>query len=787
LLPTFYIFDTFYVGLTILISIIGCMLVVHFSKLLKTKKNSFLVRIQYALILATCFWFKNLLIALTINLSFSTSNLIIYAISSYIFVFIGAYFAIQVASIVFSKPTQFVKTSHLVAICILCADTIGFLFLFNEFLEFKIILYIMTILLVISTAMPLIRFLNQMTNEEENSLFSGWRLFGCIASGFSLAGIPYIVLVSILNLSSLENEFSNSYFFLVPFIFMINSSLLMWLVPNLFGESVLIKNKQSHFSLFNQNPDAVFSVTTDGIITDVNREATRLTGYKTKELVGLHFNMLSPVNHDPINQLFEQALTGTSKTFETHITNKKGKQLEVKITVARIILEEKVVGLYGIVKDITEQKKAEKKIRFLAYHDDLTKLPNRRLFEEKINYAVFHEEEFSLLYIDFDRFKRINDTFGHYFGDEILKCLGDKLTSSLPEDCFISRLAGDEFAILAPNTYQKERVATTIIEEFRNPIKIHGYEFTLTASIGIAQYPKNARNSNELLKRADTAMYVAKEYGANNYQVFHEGMMELSVDRIKLENDLRKAIENEELTVHFQPKYHAMSNKVIGAEALARWKHPLHGYVPPIDFIALAEETNLIVSLERLMIKKTLSYINDWKKKKLEVPRTSINISIVHFYQEDLVPFIEENLRKNNLIGDEIEIEITESIIAKGELHINEKLQKLRKLGIEISVDDFGTGYSSLSYLVNFSIDRLKIDKSFVQNFDNNKEVIAAIIAMSKNLNIKTIAEGVETKEQLESLIALDCLEVQGYIYSRPLEIQTYEEFLLKNNELTVY
>lgn len=774
--PSFYVFNIFSVALTVLIAIITCFFAVHFSRQIKQGENSIVKKGSYSFILAFCFWLKNIVIVLTVNLPFQMVDLIIYATLSFIFTFIGSFFTLQIAQNMFLKPLHFIRISIVIAISILCADSLGFLYLFAEFIEFKAILFIMANVLILGTAFSLIRFLTQMTNEEGYNMFSGWQLFGCVTVGFSLAGIPYVVLVSLFTFDSIMPASSEQLLFLVPFIFLLNANLVLGLVPDLIGQKLAVKNVQSYLSLFHHNPDTVFSVSSEGIITDVNKEVTRLLGYKSQQLIGLHINHFLRDENQLVNM--NEALTGASKLVETKLTNKKGETLDVKITIVRIVIDGKITGLYGIVKDITEQKRAEKKNHFLAYHDELTQLPNRRYFEQTIAQLIVESQTFSLLYIDFDRFKRINDTFGHLFGDRILEKIGEKLTAVLQEDCVVARLAGDEFAVMVPSHFDSKEIAENILVEFNLPIKIDGSEFTLTASIGISEFPKDAKTSEEMLKYADIAMYAVKEYGSNHYKSFDKSMIQQTKNKMYLENDLRKAIEQESLTVYFQPKYNLRTKEVIGSEALVRWDHPKHGFLSPLEFISLAEETNLIVGLERVVMKKVFQSLQAWKTSGLKPPRTSINVSFIHFYQEDFVPYLIDKLATFGLKGSDIEVEITERMIVKGQADVNKKLKALREVGVEISVDDFGTGYSSLSYLVNLSVDRLKIDKSFISNFNDNKEIISTIISMSKNLNLSVIAEGVETEEQIRLLEDLQCVEVQGFYYSRPIAGEDFQLLL---------
>jgi len=379
-------------------------------------------------------------------------------------------------------------------------------------------------------------------------------------------------------------------------------------------------------------------------------------------------------------------------------------------------------------------------------------LPNKRKLEGEIQSLIKMNTSFALMYIDFDRFKRINDTFGHFFGDKVINHIAKRLASCIEKDFKIARMGGDEFSILIPTKYNISEVAERIIKSFRKPLMIDGYEFLLTASIGISRFPQDSNNLVDLMKDADIAMYEAKKSGTDTFKIYNREMVKQKVNKLELENDLRKAIRNEELSVYYQPKYNIRMNKICGSEALVRWEHPTYGFVSPAVFIPIAEEAHLIVDLERTVIKEVFKSIESWKQNNLPTPRTSINISVLHFYQEDFLEFIEESLDEYGILGRDIEIEVTESIMVNSESGINNDIQRLRELGIEISIDDFGTGYSSLGYLQQLSIDRLKIDKSFISNSCTNREIVSTIISMAKNLNLEVIAEGVETQEHIDLL-----------------------------------
>ncbi|WP_226644884.1 EAL domain-containing protein [Mesobacillus subterraneus] len=780
-IPHMYIFDFNNIALTIVFLIISSIMAVEFSRQIKKtiyrKKRK---KVLYSLLLALTFLLTHLFVIISAGVPFSTSNFYLFFLIFFSICGLGSYAAFSLAQRDIGNTPQYVFTSLLIAASIMTAEYTAFYIIFREAIKIQPVLFIMSFLMILVTSFSLIRFLMQITNEDIYEFVKKYKYAGSVLGGMALAGIPYIVLTSMMAIT----DGSGIHSFLAPFVYMTGANLLFILVPDLFGEKLIMKNVQSHLSLFTHNPDSVFRVDLQGYILSVNKEAVELTGYGDNELVGLHFIDLIGGSEEEkkIRNYFMKVLSGETKLIETTLKRADSTYAYVRITAVRVIVKNITVGVFGVVRDITEQKKADKMIEYLAYHDELTNLPNRRNLEKVMGAQFIKDEVFALIYLDFDRFKRINDTFGHSFGDKILVQIGRKLSEVVPEECLIARIGGDEFAILVTGRHKPESIARNVVHAFQSPLFAEGMEFLITASIGISRYPEDTNNLELLLKYADMAMYKAKENGANHFQFFDQSMVDNNLNKFELENELRNAINSDALTVFYQPKYNAETNVITGAEALARWKHSRHGMIPPGVFIPIAEEANLIVPLERLIIRKVFSQLVKWKSQGFEVPRTSINISIIHFYQEDFVKFMQHALKEYGLYGELIEIEVTESIMIKKEDSINEQLQALREIGIEVSIDDFGTGYSSLSYLSKLSVDRLKIDQSFISHSQENREIISTIVSMATNLKLKVIAEGVETESQIDLLKSLGCQEVQGYFYSPPLPTNEYETMM--NREL---
>jgi len=456
------------------------------------------------------------------------------------------------------------------------------------------------------------------------------------------------------------------------------------------------------------------------------------------------------------------------------------------------------IRIVGIHTNITNQKKIEtklaeqkKQLEYLAHHDVLTDLPNRLLFNEKLKNVIDRSKDetvaLAILFIDLDHFKEINDSFGHDTGDAVLQIVTKKFLESVDERVTLSRLGGDEFAILLEGLTGREDAAMNaqkIVDIFKNPILYDGYPFYLSCSIGISLYPEDDDDAINLLKYADTAMYKAKENGRNGYAFYQEEMTQVALKRVIVETELRNALKKEnELVVYFQPQFNARKNSLMGMEALVRWEHPHAGFLTPDKFLSVAELSGLIVDIDRYMIKKAIKQIVVWNKAGYKPGTLALNISVQQLLKDDFITFVKSVLQENGCKPEWLEFELTESGLMKNPADAIKILQELNNLGIELAVDDFGTGYSSLSYLKKLPINRLKIDKSFVDDLPNDEEdaaITKAVIALAKSLNLNVIAEGVETIAQKDFLLNNGCEKIQGYLYSKPISSEQMEEMLLK-------
>ncbi|WP_175480293.1 GGDEF domain-containing phosphodiesterase [Bacillus sp. UNCCL13] len=452
-----------------------------------------------------------------------------------------------------------------------------------------------------------------------------------------------------------------------------------------------------------------------------------------------------------------------------------------------------VKEVIGFSMDISDRKVIEAEIKHMAYHDDLTDLPNRRQFMDhifrKTKRGMKSQQEFSILLIDLDNFKQVNDSIGHAIGDDLLKAAVIRLKKCVASKGMIARLGGDEFAVLLDKVNGKSmmhfanEVAETIIQEFATSIDIQEYELFVTTSIGIGCFPVDGKCMDELLKNAEMAMYAAKSKGKNNYQHFDSELNKQLRIRLDLENGLRRAIENDEFKIKYQPKMDSFNNSLTGVEALLRWNHPELGAVPPTTFIPLAEETGLIIPIGEWVLHKACSTLKCWHDSGFENIKMAVNLSGKQLNQKNFVGMVKNILEETGVKPESLELEITESMTLDVEWAFK-ILKDLKSIGIKLSMDDFGTGYSSLNYLKNFPIDTLKIDRSFVMECTTNEKdaaMVKTIIKMAHHLDLRVVAEGVETSEHLTFLIDHECDEAQGYLFSEPIDASEIEKRFLKN------
>ncbi|GAA4359800.1 EAL domain-containing protein [Kangiella marina] len=533
---------------------------------------------------------------------------------------------------------------------------------------------------------------------------------------------------------------------------------------------------------FDNISDAVWILDEDYNYIAINKAYTKITGFESEEVIGRPIRESTIVNAPDnfIDELKEVLVSEGSWSGELEATRKNGQiyPIEINIDVVRDG-DGNIINYVGVFSDITFRKKAEKELRRLATVDQLTGLRNRNSFKQRFEELLAlsgESDQHALLFIDLDNFKRINDSLGHGVGDELLTSVAKALLDiTRDNDGIVARLGGDEFTIVLSNVdtwSQPAKYAQEILDQLSKPLPLSSAEVVVSPSIGIVMHPENGETAEELLKNADMAMYYAKKKGKNTYQFYTRQMNEQAQLRINLESELRQAIEKDEFVVFYQPKVSLQTGKITSMEALIRWRNPNRGLVMPTEFISLAEEAGFIIPISQKVIEKTCLQIRDWKNRGIYDGKIAVNLSAVQFYHENLWETVKTALHIAKIDASALEFEITEGMVMQDLAHSIEQMRTLREMGISLALDDFGVGYSSLGNLKDFPIDTLKIDRSFVwdlEDSERDQKLVASIVTLAHNLDIKVVAEGVETVLQVEALRAMDCEEIQGFIFSKPV------------------
>lgn len=532
-----------------------------------------------------------------------------------------------------------------------------------------------------------------------------------------------------------------------------------------------------------------------GLIVDCNYAAYSLLGYAdASELLRQRPEQFCPTHQPleitlPANPIKQAFVNGTVR-FERWQQRRDGQLFLTDVSITRVNIGSRVMFL-ETWRDLTEQRRADSRIRHLAMYDGLTGLANRSHFQEQLKRSLERAEAenkpLALFFVDLDRFKSINDTLGHQAGDEVLRNFTSRLQNNLTDDEFAARLGGDEFVILmtaSESGLSTTRRAEELLELAEEPVLLYGEEYPLSVSIGISLYPEDGTTAEQLLQRADLAMYRAKLLGKHTYQYYAATEQPENHQRLPMEMALRRALERNELVVHYQPRLDLESEKVIGMEALVRWLHPERGLIPPVLFIPLAEETGLIQPIGSWVLFTACAQNRVWQMQGMQPLVVSVNLSPRQFAQPDLVQEVRDALHRAQLDPKWLELEITESMVMHNPERAISTLHELKKLGVSLSIDDFGTGYSSLAYLKRFPIDVLKIDRSFVKDLPGDLDdaaITEAVIVMAHALKLKVVAEGVEEIEQGQFLQGHGCDEVQGFYFSKPLTTDDFAKWVTKN------
>lgn len=589
-----------------------------------------------------------------------------------------------------------------------------------------------------------------------------------------------------------ENDLLGSISIMMPIWFQnpLYLSMLVQVVDSIERE-LLLRKQNRKLNIMNQimlkrTRNGIVITDEHGITTEFNELAERISNNSRESVVGRNI-CESPLTGDYFKQVLREGKIFNNE--ELKFKDGEGNPIVCLFDAQPIFENGKMIGAFGQFRDITNRYQLQEEYNYLAYHDDLTNLPNRRYINKEIE-TVIHQiddgqkRKMALLFLDLDRFKIINDNFGHSYGDELLHKVSKRLASCLGATDTLARMGGDEFIFLLTDFDSPEYVikkAEEILELFHHPFVVNNKELHTTASIGVAIYPDAPLSMEKLLVYADNAMYQAKVQGKNRFVVHTSELSDEMIAESVLEMELRHAIEHNEFVLHYQPQIHNVSGKLIGFEALIRWQHPRLGLLAPGHFIKLAEENGLITQIGEWVVNEACLQNKKWQDAGMTPVKISVNLSTQQFLTRNLISFVEEVLERTGLDPKYLVVEITENMAMEYDYSIL-VLKQLKNLGVGISIDDFGTGYSSLNYLKNFPIDYIKIDKSFVSELmksENDAIIVVAIITLAHNLHLDVIAEGVETEEQLDFLKSHDCDITQGFLFSKPLPAAEIENVYL--------
>ena len=576
--------------------------------------------------------------------------------------------------------------------------------------------------------------------------------------------------------------------------------------------SQLENSEKLYRYLVDSSPDIIYTLNHEGRFTFVNDRAYQLLGFAREDLIGKHYSIL--VHDEDIERaryvfnerrVDDRASRNVELRLKCHNGSGNGGDRTFNNTLMTISLNSigmhvpdhevrklEFFGTYGVARDITDRKRAEEVISYQAYHDILTDLPNRMLFKDRLGLAVIQAKrkvtELAVMFIDLDRFKLVNDTLGHVKGDELLQQVSVRLKECLRRGDTLARQGGDEFTIVLPELRDRDdakAIAEKFLECLHKPFDLDGYEVHISASIGIAIYPGDGESIDELLRHADIAMYQVKALGKNGHSFYHNSMLDISHQKIALEQSLRKALEQNELEMHYQPQIDVITGRIVGAEGLMRWNHPQRGLLTAGEFLPFAEENGLMLPISDWMIGALCRDMQIWNAAGGQAIRLSLNLSPQYLDRGDFFEKMRGALLRYAISPAQIEVEITENICIRNPQYAIDQLNKLCQLGVSVAIDDFGTGYSSLSYLHRFPIHTIKIDQSFVKEIHDEHghyPVILAIISIARGLGLHLIAEGVETEVQARYLKANGCLTMQGYLYHRPIALPHFISVLQEQN-----
>ncbi|SFB17047.1 PAS domain S-box-containing protein/diguanylate cyclase (GGDEF) domain-containing protein [Cohnella sp. OV330] len=618
-----------------------------------------------------------------------------------------------------------------------------------------------------------------------SGLIMGAAVAGMHYTGMSAAAFEMDHAMMHGNMDMFSNQRMMAYGVVVGTLLTLGLSLGGIVIAKRFAAKQLrIEESQNWYkAIYDSMTDGIITLSLDRKITGLNPSAERIVGVDQSALIGMPLEELLRVavseRTDELENILALVKDGKRQQYESTVVNAKGERLSLEVSIATVRSGDGAVGMYMKLRDITEDKSKEEHIRKMAYEDDLTGLPNRRMWQERLAETASElgriRSCFAVMVLDIDRFKLINDSLGHQYGDQFLKDVSERIALALEgSGAELARLGGDEFAILVMDACSREELsslAEEIVHQIQRPYPLQHQDYYVTASIGIAVCPEHGEQPDQLLRHADLAMYEIKKQGKNGYRFYQPELNDKLTEKLELERDFRQALPHNELELYYQPQVRSSDGVMIGVEALVRWNHPRKGMISPGVFIPLAEEIALVGPLGDWVLREACRQMREWHLAGGPLVPVSVNLSSQQFYQSNLDEHIANILSESGLEPHFLDLEITESMMMDVEVS-TAILNRLSALGVRISLDDFGTGYSSLSYLKHFPIHKLKIDRSFIRDItvsESDRAIVATIISMAEHLKLDIIAEGIETKEQLDILRDQSCREIQGYYFSKPI------------------
>jgi diguanylate cyclase len=771
--PSLYMYiDSLLIGSALSLIAIGFL--IFFKRFIQ--ENSFIYQISIATIVASIVVIGDMAI---LNPSF----LFVREFMLFLLTFITSYVMMFAIKIDYEHIGLVMLPSIIIGIgIVLIHGIVPIMSLFNEGINLNIMLLLSTVSFAILWSFVAIRFIIQVAYSNLKRFH--WIIIGSICLGISFISIRYSILIS-TNIYNLQHDqLSQSLdLSILPFTLIVFSVLTIELVISIMSEKLRNRQQKMYETLLDNSAVAIIVTDNEGFVLNANKTIFKMTGYKDRELIGQSFFEYLYANVEGKERLAEEFYGLTEKDLEVTFNKKNYNKIELNVSFVPIKERNIVTGWYIILKDISEQIQMKKSVDFLTENDLLTGLSNMHTFKKYLQQKIDYKEKMAVLMIDIDRFKRINETKGHQIGDSLLKRISRRLSTCLGDEFFIARTGGDEYSVIIHNyesLTELKKISYKLISAISKPYNIKNEDIFLTSSIGITLFPEDGDSVQQLLKHASTALLRAKEeeerisFYSNEHSAIHD-------NRFELETELRKANIQKEFKLFYQPQLDLKTGKISGVEALLRWYHPEKGVISPDVFIPIAEEIGLIRKLGEWVIFQACKQNKKWQDDGFPKIRMSINLSMAQFYDKRFIQKLKMILNKTQLDPKYLDIEITESMTMKDLPYSIQKFKKLKSLGVLLSIDDFGKGYSSFHHLKVIPIDRIKIDKSFIKDIEENsdgKAIIGSILSLSKQLRLTSVAEGVENNQQEQILLKLNCNEIQGYYYSPPLQSNEMKRFL---------